>query len=99
MGIYRKKQLTTEKNQVINLLLIPNPAKEQVQLVSSGFLPYNELKIIIHDLEGRLLIEKSVRTKLISVVLNTTTLSNGIYVVEVTTDQQEQGSTKLVINK
>jgi hypothetical protein len=99
MGIYRKKQLTTEKNQAINLLLIPNPAKEQVQLVSSGFLPYNELKITIHDLEGRLLIEKSVRTKLISVVLNTTTLSNGIYVVDFTTDQQEHGSTKLVINK
>jgi hypothetical protein len=99
MGIYRKKQVTTDQNHAINFLLIPNPAKEQVQLVSSGFLPYNELKITIHDLAGRILIEKLVRTKLISVVLNTTTLTNGIYVVEVTTDQQEKSSTKLVINK
>ncbi len=99
MGIYRKKQLATEKNQELNLILLPNPAKEQVQLILTGFRPYKELFVTIHDLTGRLLEQKSISTKLISVILNTASLLNGIYVVEVTTDQDEKSSTKLIIGK
>lgn len=99
MGIYRKKQLATEKNQELNLILLPNPAKEQVQLILTGFRPHKELFVTIHDLTGRLLEQKSISTKLISVILNTASLLNGIYVVDVTTDMHEKGSTKMIINK
>jgi hypothetical protein len=99
MGIYRKKQLAIGKNHSIELLLIPNPAKEQVQLILSGFKPHREIMVAIHDLTGRLLDQKSLTTNLISVVLNTANLSNGVYVVDVTTDMHEEGSTKMIINK
>jgi hypothetical protein len=99
MGIYRKKQIAEEKNQTIDLLLIPNPAKEQVQLILTGFKPHKELLVTIHDLTGRLLEQKSISTKLISVFLNTASLLNGIYVVDVTTDMHEKSSTKMIINK
>jgi hypothetical protein len=55
--------------------------------------------VAIHDLTGRLLDQKSMTTNLISVVLNTANLSNGVYVVDVTTDMHEEGSKKMIINK
>ena len=99
MGIYRKKQFATVNTQTIHLLLIPNPAKDQVQLILSGFNTYKELTVTIHDLTGRILDQKTIKTKLTSIVLNSSSLSNGIYVVEVTTDQHEWSSTKLIISK
>lgn len=75
------------------LLLYPNPAKDLMTITN---LPYGETRIIVFDITGKVIVSKFTNAETTSI--NTTTFSNGVYLMRLN-HNGEIVHKKLVVSK
>ncbi|WP_046757036.1 DUF7619 domain-containing protein [Kordia jejudonensis] len=76
-----------------NITIYPNPASEQVQIISKDALEQIELRAI----DGRLITAKSIRTTSFSNTLDVSFLPKGIYLMNITTAKSK--TTKKIVKQ
>jgi hypothetical protein len=83
-----------EQGAADNLQLYPNPASDQI-IVKGSLM--EKTNVAVYDSRGRLLLNQTCMTD--RIVLNTSELTKGVYVIQITTGDGHMLSRKLVINR
>lgn len=78
--------LSTEELIDVNISLYPNPAQNQLNVFISDY-PDPKMEIAIYDVQGKLIRQIPAQQFLERVNINTADLSNGIYLLQVKSDQ------------
>jgi hypothetical protein len=79
----------------LKLSLFPNPATTEVFIKIPDFSSHKNVKVSIHDLNGRLVKESNITSELQSIAV--TGLESGVYVFKITSDTA-QASRQIIIN-
>ena len=90
--------LSLDDNQLGYIAIYPNPAKSEINI---NFASINNAsittEILIYDLQGKIL--KTIHRNADAIQkVNTSELSNGVYILKINADNGEQSTHKLVIN-
>ncbi|MCP4180981.1 MAG: T9SS type A sorting domain-containing protein [bacterium] len=86
--------METERGKI---KVFPNPAKDYVTFVWELLLEHNA-KLIITDVNGKTITERTIAAKQGQWVWDTRTIKKGIYFYEIKTDNERLGNGKIVIN-
>ena len=100
LGIYRMSDsYATSENNISTLLLLPNPAKDEVIINYFVPLKYNSFSLVIYDLSGKEITQEKLNAEVTSYRMNISNLSSGFYLVKLFYDRELLASSKLMIIK